>query len=78
MLYRFEIDIKVHDKAALFAAALLHAVNVDGMDEADAREDLMDDDGEVNVAACIQTILDPGISPRGADIQESACHQLDV
>lgn len=68
------ISVRVYDRAALLAAAMKHAQEVDGLSEADAAELLKDtdEDGDgVNVSACLQMIFDPGVSPDGCDIQES-------
>jgi hypothetical protein len=45
-------------------------------DETEAHRALLADDAEeegVNVEACLQMILDPGVSPDGCEIEESRC-----
>jgi hypothetical protein len=72
------VSVRVYDRAALHAAALKHAMTVDGLTEAGALELLgtptaPDEDGEdgIDLSACLQMIFDPGVSPDGCDIEES-------
>jgi hypothetical protein len=53
------IDCEVHDADALFAAALAHGIREDGMTKQEATE-LLRPDGEIDTAACLQVLLDPG------------------
>lgn len=66
------IAVKVQDPAALFAAALAHAMKVDEMSEADARALLFDaEEGEPDLNACLTMLFDPGVSPDGCEIQDT-------
>lgn len=72
------LTVRVYDTAALAAAAIKHAMTVDGMSEAEAREtlaDISEDDG-IDVGACLQMLLDPGVSPDGCAIEESRAEYL--
>lgn len=76
--YNLTLTVRVYDTAALAAAAIKHAMTVDGMSEAEAREtlaDISEDDG-IDVGACLQMLLDPGVSPDGCSIQESSVDYL--
>ena len=61
MNYTFKMDLRVLDKQALYNAAAAHP---------DSTEFLMDQYGEVDVEACLITLLDPTFLA-GCEIQES-------
>ena len=62
---------EVYDEEEFYSAALKHAMKNDGASLQDTEAVLRCDDGDVNVAACWQTLIDPGISPPGCTIIES-------
>lgn len=70
-IYRLELLIEVRDEAALYKAAMAQLA-IDGLDEPEAREHLIED-GDINIACCIQVLGDPGISWPGTSILESSC-----
>jgi len=47
------ISLAVHTPNALYAAALAH-------EDCSGPDDLLDDDGQIDVAACLCMLLDPG------------------
>lgn len=63
---KFTLEVEINDAAALYDAASKHP---DAADAADA--DLRDADGEIDVAACVQMLADPGASYPGCRIIES-------
>ncbi|MBI2770505.1 MAG: hypothetical protein HYX47_12840 [Burkholderiales bacterium] len=67
---RFFIDLRVTDAEELFAAALRHATTVESMTQQQA-EELLKPAGEIDEAACLVMLLDPGVSPSGTEIDES-------
>ena len=66
----FWIDIKVTDPAELLEAALRHALYTDHLNEQEALE-ILKPNGEIDKHACLQMILDPGVSRPGTEIEES-------
>lgn len=69
MVLKCSLYVRVQDGEKLFQAALARAIK-DGMAEEDAREALAPE--EIDVARCVQWLLDPGSIP-GAEILDSAC-----
>jgi hypothetical protein len=68
---RVTIDVTVHDKEALFEAALARAQE-DGMSPEDCEQfGLKDEDGNIQEGPCLQMLLDPGESPPGCEIEYS-------
>jgi hypothetical protein len=65
MTYTVTLIIDVHDPAELFDAALIHAMQ-DGLEQ-DYATGFLRPEGEFNVGACLQMLLDPGKLP-GCDI----------
>lgn len=61
---------EVYDEEAFFSAALRMAID-EGNTETEARDRLWVD-GEINLPACWQTLVDPGVSPAGCAIIESS------
>jgi len=65
-------DVTVHDKRALYKAAMAVAMRDEefcrGMPKAEARE-LLKPGGSIDVAACVQMLIDPGVSPNGMQIE---------
>jgi murein tripeptide amidase MpaA len=72
--HKLTIEIEVTDKNALFAAAMKNA-DAREMGEEEALE-LLKPNGKVDVDACLQMLLDPGVSPDGAEIEQSSCECL--
>lgn len=73
-VFTFEIDVEIHDPHALFEAAKLHAKVHDGMtlEESEAHHR---PDGEIDIGACLVTLLDPSTLP-GCDILGSTTEEL--
>lgn len=74
MDYTFNLELVVSDPAALYKVAFEQALK-DGLDPSDAIETLNPGpvgDKEIDVAACLQMVLDPGDSPDGTAIQNSS------
>ena len=63
-LFEFSICLEVYDPKQLLAEALAH-------DDADP-ENLQDEDGTVNIRACLITLLDPGSLPGCSIIDSTA------
>ncbi|MGF6604758.1 hypothetical protein P3T23_009514 [Paraburkholderia sp. GAS448] len=63
------IELDVHDPAAFRQVAYKRALE-DGLDEEDAKEYV--DPKKMSLGACAIMILDPGVSPDGADIENSS------
>lgn len=71
--YRVILDVTVFSGEALCDAAVKYAMDDGaGMSEADALA-LLKPEGEVDVPACLQMLLDPGVSPAGTSIEQSYC-----
>lgn len=64
MNFEFSLYLKVFDPEQLRQAALAH-------EDAYPDVDFLDDDGNVDVSACLRMLLDPGSLP-GCDIFDSA------
>ncbi len=74
-LYSVAIEIRVHDKRALYDQALKQAVDQNSLSLREARE-MLGTTRKVNVDACLRMILDPGVSPDGTEINESTAELL--
>lgn len=72
--YEVWVHVKVHDKEALFEAAMKHAQEADGLPEDEALE-LLKPDGEIDTGACLTVIADPGSIP-GCEIDQSGADPL--
>ena len=72
--YLFHLDLGVHCPETLYQAALRQAVDVDGLDEADAKAALCPD-GVLDIHACLIELLDPGSLP-GCSIYSSSVEVL--
>ena len=71
--YTFTLDIDVTDEAALIGAAQYRAKR-DGMSAQDWVSSLLKATDEGTVPEfCLRMLLDPGQSPEGTEIQDSAC-----
>lgn len=68
--YVLTITIRVTDPAALLAAATSHYINEN---DGQQPEGFTDEDGEPIISACLIQLFDPGISPNGCEILDSAC-----
>lgn len=73
--YRVELLVDVHDKQALYKAAVKYAVEHENMSQEEAEEHLNDDG--IDVGACLQMVLDPGSGPDGCSILESSSECVD-
>jgi hypothetical protein len=71
--HTFTLELRVHDAQELFSAARKHAIEVEGLVPEAVDEELKDGD-EINVHACLVTLLDPGLMP-GCDINDSSCEE---
>lgn len=70
--YTITLTVYVHDTEVLYNAAFAkYRVNDPKM----ALEDLQDEDGEVNVEACLQYLYDPGESAPGTEIDQVECEE---
>jgi hypothetical protein len=75
--YSVTIDIEVHDEQELWLHARQHFIDDNAGREVTQEEldemfgDGADDDEPYNIHACLQQILDPGVSPPGTEIQGS-------
>lgn len=65
------ISVTVHDKERLYKSALAHAMDEDGLGQEDA-DALLKPDGEISVSDCLIMLFDPGTSPDGCQIEDSA------
>jgi len=68
------IDVTVHDKDALFNAALERYCRDNGQC-ATAQDDafaMLKPGGDIDVPACLQMLFDPGVSPPGCEIEQSS------
>jgi hypothetical protein len=73
--YGVTLSVEVLNANALFEAALKYHVQNDDVTETEARELLMSD-GDINIQACLQMLLDPGVSPDGTSILGSTCESV--
>ncbi|CAJ2875582.1 Uncharacterised protein [Burkholderia pseudomallei] len=70
--YTVTLTVYVHDTEVLYNAAFAkYRVNDPKM----SLEDLQDEDGEVNVEACLQYLYDPGESAPGTEIDQVECEE---
>ncbi|CAK0596968.1 Uncharacterised protein [Burkholderia pseudomallei] len=70
--YTVTLTVYVHDTEVLYNAAFAkYRVNDPKM----ALEELQDEDGEVNVEACLQYLYDPGESAPGTEIDQVECEE---
>jgi hypothetical protein len=63
------IYVRVFDAEALYQAAMAK-MEQDGIEDA---EESLRPNGEIDTAKCLQMLLDPGESPPGCQILDSAC-----
>lgn len=63
------ISLTVHNLLRLHDAAIKRAIE-EGLDEQATKEDLTDDDGNIDVGACLVMLLDPG-TLAGCNIHET-------
>jgi hypothetical protein len=66
--YTVAIHVDVFDDHALLVAARMRAKTEN---EGDQRDDVLLEDGETNVGACLIMLFDLGISPAGCKIIET-------
>lgn len=71
MNFTFTLHGEVQDVERLYSAALEQSTK-DGMNK-DEADEMLTTDGDINVTACIRTLLDPGVSPDGLSIDDSDC-----
>lgn len=69
------ILVMVDDAQDLFEAAVANGVATCGESREDAIARLTDGD-DIDIEACIQQLLDPGVSPQGLSIEESSCVRI--
>jgi sporulation-control protein spo0M len=74
MLPRFNVtlSVRVDDPVAVFNAAMAKHTDVDPQS---AREDFENDDGSINIEACLQFIYDPGTSAPGTELEATDCQK---
>lgn len=70
-LHILTMEVVVFDRDALFAAAMKHAVEHDGLDPIEAKQ-LLVPGGEISPGGCLVMLLDPG-HMSGCDIVETRC-----
>lgn len=73
----FTLELEITDRDLLFATAKAHAIATCGRTEEEAAE-MLSTEGAPDLDACIRMLLDPGISPDGLEIQDSACEHFEV
>lgn len=56
----FTMEVNVYDPDSLAEAAVRQLIK-DGIDEVEARSDVRDDEGNVDIEYCLVMLLDPGI-----------------
>ncbi|MDY7815411.1 hypothetical protein U0F71_06740 [Burkholderia pseudomallei] len=69
--YTVTLTVYVHDTEVLYNAAFAKY----GVNDPLALEELQDEDGEVNVEACLQYLYDPGESVPGTEIDQVECEE---
>ncbi|WP_186194033.1 hypothetical protein [Burkholderia gladioli] len=78
------MTVKVTDPKALLEAAIARAMRPGPTGQVfyaspeAAREELTEEDGTPNFEACIQELLDPGVSPAGLEIEECTVEAWSV
>jgi len=72
--YTVTIEVQVHDKSALWDAAMAHAMYLEKLPRLEAYDILTTDDDLIDPQACLVMLLDPCTLP-GAQILESICEQ---
>lgn len=72
--YTLTMDIEVHDVPSLYAAARDHATNKDGL-SLRLTDELLRPAGEIDVAACLIMLIDPG-SLAGGEINETSVEEF--
>ncbi|CAJ7417739.1 Uncharacterised protein [Burkholderia pseudomallei] len=70
--YTITLTVYVHDTEALYNAAF---AKYRDLDSRMAIEELQDEDGDVNVEACLQYLYDPGESAPGTEIDQVECEE---
>ncbi|CAJ5620541.1 Uncharacterised protein [Burkholderia pseudomallei] len=66
------LTVRVDDPEAIFNAAVAKHRDVDPQT---AREDFEDDEGRIDVAACLAYLYDPGESAPGSELEEVECEE---
>lgn len=74
--FRVSFDVRVVDQKALFESALRHANDPGTLLSAVDNLKLLNDDGIIDVRACLATLLDPDAPPAGTEIQHAAIERL--
>lgn len=74
--FRVSLDICVLDQQALYASALRHANEPGSLMSAMGALSLLNDDGSIDVRACLATLLDPDAPPAGTDILTGTIERL--
>lgn len=73
MYFVFTLDVDVYDVDQLYATALKHATEKDGLSAAEANELLTNGpDNAIDIAACLVMLFDPGPGPAGIEIMQSS------
>jgi hypothetical protein len=69
--WQFTLDLRIDDPEQLLTAALDHS------DGPDSRDDLLNDDGTVDIGKCLVILLDPGTLP-GGEIFGSSQEEVEL
>lgn len=67
---QFHMDLDIHDSSLLLQAAVERAIAETPGLQASTAEEQLAPDGQVDVRACLEMLLDPGILP-GCSIHQS-------
>ncbi|MBF3951880.1 hypothetical protein ISG27_12620 [Burkholderia pseudomallei] len=70
--YTVTLTVYVHDTEVLYNAAFAKYRDVDRQM---AIEDLQDEEGDVNVEACLQYLYDPGEPAPGTELHQVECEE---
>jgi hypothetical protein len=75
--YTVTVELTVHDPAQLYLAAHAHSVKHDRQTPEEAAQMLKPSgpDGDVDIGACLITLIDPGSLP-GCDIENSGAEHV--
>lgn len=70
--YTVMLTVRVDDPEALYNAAVAKHHDVEPRT---ALEDFQDEEGEINVGACLAYVFDPGDSAPGTEIEAVECEE---
>jgi hypothetical protein len=70
--YNVVLTVVIDNPEALYNAAVAKHRDVDPQT---ASEDFQDEEGEINLAACLQYLYDPGESAPGTELESVECDE---